>query len=197
MYEGLIPPRAGTSISHKMLKAFDASWIAQAKKNGTNSVIVQEHGRLHAHNRHGETHKLWVFDDDSAEAFQKIKGLWVFNSELIHSKVKGIRNINYLHDVLVADGVEQWNVNYQDRYQKLVDLFCPVDKGDFAHYHVDDNTRIAKNFTQNFGQAYDKLDGPDDEGLMLKNVTAKLSPRDQTNASWLVRCRRTNKNLSF
>lgn len=197
MYETLIPPRASTSISHKMLKAFDRDWIGQAKKNGTNSVIVSENGRLHAHNRHGEAHKLWGFTDATAEAFKRLKGVWVLNAELIHSKVKNIRNINYLHDVLVADGIEQWNIPYKDRYQKILDTFTPVDNGDIAHYYVDDNTRVAKIFDGDLAKVYDQLTGPDDEGLMLKNTKIGLSPRDQNNAPWLVRCRRTNKNLSF
>lgn len=205
MYETLIPPRTELSIPPGLLNLFanKGGWVVQVKKNGTNTVVVVEPDRkVHSHNRRGEPHKAWSFTDGSSDFFRSIpgKGRWVFNAELMHSKVPGLRDIHYLHDVLVADGVELWGVTYGERKQLLFDICTRLRKPmsmTLSHTVLDDHTWLAMDHTSDFRELYNKLTTSEDEGLMLKMTTSVYKPSDCRKCTWMVKCRRTGKNLSF
>ncbi|CAM6055322.1 unnamed protein product [Sphagnum tenellum] len=75
--------------------------------NGTASVLaISPDRQIVAMNRHREEHKLWTPTAANIADFAKLpgKGWYVFVAELMHSKVPGIKNVNYVHDILVADG---------------------------------------------------------------------------------------------
>lgn len=204
MYEGMIPPRAKNSIAPHGLGFFEKQqWNAQVKKNGTNNVIVVHPDRtLTAHNRRGESHKLWEFTPESERIFKKIpgNGYWVLNAELIHSKVKGMRDINYVHDVLVADGKSLVGKTTHERQQVLERLFRPEmnkETFDSGYLPLDENAWLATMIQGGFRDHFFNLTSEEDEGLMLKNPRGKLGLRDAAGCDWMVKCRRTNKNMSF
>src|ERR1700756_4000556 len=125
----LTPPRTEAKIPPSLLSMYEeGGWLAQVKKNGTNSVIfVPPTREPFAYNRHGERHKAWEFDAESARFFKKLPGRnwYVFNAELLHSKVSGgPRNTNYLHDVLVYDGTYLLGRTYLERYNLLFKAFA-------------------------------------------------------------------------
>lgn len=199
-YMYLYPPRAENAIPPSRLKQFQRQhWVAQVKKNGTSSVIfVPPDREVFAMNRHNEEHKQWNFTDGSARIFKSLpgKGWYVICAELMHSKVPGIRDINYIHDILVDDGEYLLGTTYAQRYARLLMLFL---KGTApktqSHYMVDDHTWLARNHVGDFREFFGSLTAPEDEGIVLKNMQGKLAIRD--NNGWTVKTRRPHKNFQF
>lgn len=207
-YEHLIPPRAKNAIPPSALSAYEGKdWIIQSKKNGTNNVIVVSPTKVvTAHNRHGEPHKLWAVTEENSAFFRKLpgNGYWVLNAELLHSKVKdGPRDVNYVHDVLVADGRELWGVSYQDRMRILREAFGKIVGGlhpgspEMTHLVIDNHTWLALSHRDDFLDLFERFSNPDDEGVVLKRLNGRLGLRDSSGCAWMVKCRRPNKNLSF
>lgn len=153
-------------------------------------------------NRHKENHKLWSPTSASSAAFADLpgSGWYVFTAELMHSKVPGLRDTNYVHDILVADGEHLVGKTFVERQSLLHDLFdvANCDKT-ITHYIVDDNTWIARNYTTGFDRLFGSLTDIQDEGLVLKRTTAKLkvSLRASTNSDWQLKCRKPHKNYMF
>jgi hypothetical protein len=196
----LTPPRPENAIPPSRLKTFERKhWIAQIKKNGTNSVIfVSPEKKVTAMGRHNNEHKQWQFTPESAAIFKALPGTgwYVINAELMHSKVPGIRDINYIHDVLVEDGDYLLGTTYAQRYSRLLMLFLHNNtEMTQSHFALDRNTWLVRNHPQGFRELFDSLSAPEDEGLVLKNTLGRLAPKD--NSGWNVKCRRPHKNFGF
>lgn len=194
------PPRAEKAIPPSLLKAYEMpGWVAQAKKNGTNSVIfISPDKEMFAYNRHGVKHKNWSFDKDNSQAFRNLpgKGWYVINAELLHAKVKGLRDVNYIHDILVDDGEYLCGTSYASRYVRLQNLFFnQAMKAVPTHWILNKYTWLARNFRDNFRDAFDSLKSDEDEGLVLKNMNGIL--QSKSNNGWTVKCRRNTKNFGF
>lgn len=194
------PPRAEHAIPPKRLSLYERKkWIAQVKKNGTNSVIfISPEKKVFAMGRHNNQHKQWNFTPESEAAFKSMpgKGWNVINVELMHSKVAGIRDINYIHDILVEDGQYLIGTTYAERYARLLMLFLKdQNNGTQSHFVLNAHTWLAKNHRENFTDLFRSLEKPEDEGLVLKNPEGLLSPKDNT--GWTVKCRRPHKNFEY
>lgn len=202
-YQYLWPPRPTNAVPPVMLRYYEQrGWTAQAKKNGTcNIIAVEPNGRLQCMNRHKETHKLWNPTEHSSAIFKTLdRGWYVFVAELLHSKVEGIRDTNYINDILVCQDQYLVGMTFRERQELLYDLFKDHIKGEtVSHYVLNDNTWLAKNHTTQFDDLYHQLTGPDDEGLVLKIPfsTLSLCLRESSNVQWSVKCRRSHANYSF
>lgn len=205
-YAYIEPPRPESKIMAGSLGVFEGrGWVAQVKKNGTNSVIFlppKGKGDPFAKTRHpnDSEHKAWAFTEKSIALFRNLQNKeWhVFNAELMHSKGNGIRDTNYIHDVLVLDGEYLLGKTFDQRYQLLLNrlgfhISHPTETHR-SHYVLNDNTWLAKNHSACFLELFSKLQN-EDEGLVLKNPKGALSARD--NSGWMVKCRRPHKNYSF
>lgn len=202
----LEPPRAETTVPPSLLDSYEAKgWFAQFKKNGTSSVIaIAPDKTLTAWTRHGVPHKAWSFSSGSRNFFQSLpgKGWYVICAELMHSKVPGIRDTHYIHDILVDDGDWLLGKTYAQRYDSMLRIFWPLaddrmtSNPEEGYFRLDDHTQMAMNFSTAFRQRFDKmLNEPQNEGLVLKNPAGKLAIKD--NSSWTIKCRHPNKNLGF
>ena len=196
----LEPPRAEQAIPPGLLHAYEKpGWIAQIKKNGTNSeIFISPEKEVFAYNRQGEKHKRWNFTEKTAAQFKKLpgKGWYVINAELLHSKVKGLRDVNYIHDVLVDDGEYLGGTTYASRYARLQRLFFnPHMKSTPGYWILDEHTWLARNFRGNFAKVFAGLTSDEDEGLVLKNLEGILQAK--ANGGWTVKCRRNTKNFGF
>ena len=204
-YTYIYPPRAGKAIPPEWLDRYEEmGWIAQAKKNGTNSVIfISPEKKVFAKNRHAKDHARWQFNEETSHIFKSLpgKGWYVFNGELIHAKVKGMRNIHFLHDILVNDGEYLLRETYSKRWNLLCSLIlrnAPANNGTIkTHWIVNDFTWLAKNIHHNFSKTFEELNGKEDEGLVLKKMDGRLGYRDGTNAPWAVKCRYPTSNVTF
>ena len=199
----LDPPRATKAVPLSMIDQYqEMGWYCQVKKNGAYSVIyVSPDRELVALNRHQQPHKAWQFTAASSEIFRKLpKGGWyVFCAELMHSKVPGIRDINYIHDVMVAGSRMLHGHDYARRYKLLQDIFMHPDvtPGDSnSHWVIDEHTWLARNLRSKFTKVYADLGDPRlDEGLVLKNPKVPLGVK--VNDAWSVKVRRPTKNFGF
>jgi hypothetical protein len=179
--------------------------LAQIKKNGTCNVLaVTPDKGIVAKNRHKEDHKLWSPDLNKLHAFRNLpgKGWYVFVAELIHSKVPGLRDINYVHDVLVLGGEYLVGMSQADRHAKLVELFDATSYPEtYSHWVIDDYTWVARQFEQgsDFKAMYDAINRPEDEGIVLKKPNQRLGvcARETSNNSGMLKARKAHKNYAF
>lgn len=207
------PPRPGSKskIAPATLPKYEKDgWWAQIKKNGTGGTLAIDLDRqIIARKRTGERHLAWQPNEDNRQAFLRLpgKGWYLFCAELMHSKVPGIRSINFINDILVADGDELVGMTFAQRQALLSTLFTPVGET-FSHFVIDANTWLAKNFTSGFLDVYESLEGREklsgmenrgNEGLVLKKPQAllKLSLNDTANGAWQIKARRETKVLEF
>lgn len=203
-FEYLWPPRPENAIAADMLSFYEKRrWISQFKCNGTCSVIaVSPDRKLVCKTRHHTDHKLWSPSEQSSAIFRNLPGNgWnVFVAELMHSKVPGLRDINYINDILVADGERLDGTTFSDRQEILRKLFLNGDEEEtISHYVLDDNAWLAKNHTAGFSTLFSGIDKPEHEGLVLKNPKSVLLPciKPTANAGWSVKLRRPTKNYAF
>jgi hypothetical protein len=191
-------------------------YLAQIKKNGTGNVMaISPQRKVVAMQRTNKAHILWSPSDHTANPFRDLKGhgWYVFVAELLHSKVaaekqrqatgseSGLRDINYINDILVADGTTLTGTTFEFRQQMLVEMFgadrLPVAKSG-SHYVIDRHTWLARNHRSGFRRLFAGLDSPEDEGLVLKLPTGKLAPclREGSNSSWQFKIRKPTKNYA-
>lgn len=203
-YTYLWPPRPETAIPRSALSFYEKrGWVAQAKKNGTCNVLaVSPEKKIVAMNRHAQPHKLWSPTAASSAAFADLpgKGWYVFVAELLHSKVEGLRDTNFINDILVADGTYLVGMTFIERQSLLAKLFLKGGEAETeSHYVINDNTWLAKNRINDFDAFFASLDKPEDEGIVLKNPNAPLALclKAASNSTWQVKSRRQHKNYSF
>lgn len=204
-FQYLWPPRPEKAFPPALLPTMEKKgWVAQAKKNGACSIIaVSPERQITAMNRHNEAHQLWSPTRASSAAFQNLPGAgwYVFEAELLHSKVRGgPRDTNFVHDILVADGASLVGANFTERQALLKALFLSGEEDETAsHYVINANTWLAKNVRKGFGAFFRSLDKPEDEGVVLKRPEAVLNPcvRASANSAWQIKCRRPHANYRF
>jgi hypothetical protein len=201
-YNFISPPRAEQKISTMLLPFYERrGWQAQIKKNGTSSLIfVAPNKELVTKTRHGEDHKAWQVTPGSGAIFKRLpgKGWYVINAELLHSKTPHIKDTHYIYDVLVNDGVVLFGTTYAQRYAILQKLFLHNPLAcEQSHYILDAHTWLARNVRENFQGVFNALKNDEDEGLVLRDMTGKLSLSDSANAAWMCKVRRTHKNYTF
>ena len=195
----LYPPRPENAIPGNMLGFYEErGWICQAKKNGTCSVLaISPDRKITAMSRHQTLHKAWQPNADTHKIFQTLpgNGWYVFVAELMHSKVHGIRNINYINDMLVMDGNYGVGTTYNDRYKALQSLFKPIGETD-TYFILDAHTWLSKCFTTGFvdmfmGMSPEKHGNHENEGLVVKNPKAQLAfcSKEKSNVNWLAKSR--------
>ena len=200
----LFPPRPEKAISPHFLTYYQTEkWWAQVKLNGTcNVIFVSPDRKVSAMTRHNDQHKNWSVSEHTSEIFKNLpgKGWYVFTAELMHSKIPGIRDINYIHDVLVSDNDLLIGSKFSSRQDLLTVFFAKYIKGEtVSHYILDDHTWLAKNYTKDFFKLFKSLDKPEFEGLVLKNPNGELASCEKPtlNSGWQVKSRRTTKIYGF
>lgn len=207
-FEYLWPPRTQNKTSPDRLARYeDGNWGAEFKKCGTNnSIYVSPKKQLIARGRKNNEHADWSFSPESGKLFQQVPGRdwWLFNAELLNNKVAddNLRDINYIFDVLVADGQYLIGSTYPQRRDLLLDVFKPgLRKAERTHSHwvLNDRTWLARSFDTDFVTLWEQAqEYPEDEGLMLKNKRCRLQygAREKNNTDWLVRCRKPHMNYT-
>jgi frataxin-like iron-binding protein CyaY len=201
-YQFLLPPRPDNVIDRIQLPWFEKQgYVLQYKKNGTNNVMAISPDReIIAMQRHNIPHKLWAPSAHTIAPFRDLPGGWyVFVAELLHNKVKdgatkGLRDINYINEILVADSQHLTGTTFIDRQALLAKMFG-ADKLPIAasgsHYIIDEHTWLARNHTTNFSKIFAGLTAAEDEGVVLKQASARLKPctTATANSAWQVKLR--------
>lgn len=192
----LYPPRPEHCCSVEAMARFEErGWVAQAKKNGTCNVIaVSPEGEIHAMTRYRSPHRLWAPNSDTKEDFAHLSGGWyVFVAELLHGAPSGKQNVNYVYDVLVAEGRHLVGETQEFRQDLLLDLLDGDDddgcRDEGLHRVVTPTLWLPTEYENNFSKLFDLM-GREDSGLVLKDPNQTLSPcsRSISNVSGLVTC---------
>lgn len=200
----LWPPRPEKAIQKHFLNFYqNEGWIAQFKLNGTCSVIFVAPDRtVTAMTRHNDQHKMWSPSKHTSAPFMNLPGdgWYVFVAELMNNKIPGIKDTNYIHDILVDNGNMLTGTTFGFRQNLLKSLFDDmIQEEQVSHYVLDNHTWLAKNYTLDFSNLFESLDKPEYEGLVLKNPKGILShcykPTD--NSGWQVKVRHPSKNYGF
>jgi hypothetical protein len=198
-YRYLWPPRPELVVPRAAFARY-ADWGVQIKKNGTCNTLAYRAGQpIIAMNRHREQHKLWQPSEATHRAFYRLPGTgWYYViAELLHSKVPGMRDINYIFDILVCNSHYLTGMTFAERQEILFDLFKPKAKSKtHSHYVIDEHTWLAVNHRgTDFLKLFDSLTAPDDEGIVFKNPQAPLisCAWATANKGWQAKSRRGTK----
>lgn len=179
-------------------------WVGQYKKNGTCNVLwVTNEREIICKTRHDADHLAWMPTDISNAPFKALKGdgWYVFVTELLHSKVSGLRDTHYIFDILVANGQNLVGMTFSQRMAILESLFLTgaEDETD-SHYVITPNVWLAKTITSGFKETFATIDDgtPENEGFVMKKPDARLEICGKSaNTKWMVKCRRTHENYGF
>jgi len=201
-YMYLWPPRPESKIPVGMTGFYDRkSWTAQAKLNGTCSVIFANGEQCIIKTRHDDDHKAWTPKTEHVEFFKStaVNGNWnVFVAELMHNKGPLIKDMLYVFDVLVYQGCQLIGQTFAAR-QALLEQIIPGNETELWYEHSRQIVR-ARNHTGNSRELYQRISEiPYVEGLVLKDPNAALGlcNRKDNNTGWQVKCRKTTKNYGF
>ncbi len=153
-------------------------------------------------NRHDEDHKAWSATGDVMKAFTDLPGTgwYVFVAELLHNKGPSVKNVHYVHDILVNDGEYLVGVTQEERQGQLQDLFLTGDEIETpTHLIVNPNLWLPVEYENGFSKLFASLTAEEDEGLVFKDPNAKLAfcTRQKSNTAGLLKCRVRHKNFSF
>jgi len=208
-FQYLWPPRPDNKIPSGMLGFYEKrKWIAQVKKNGTCTVIFARGKEVIFKTRHKDdedgNHKQWSPTPEHIKFFQSDSTEWnVYVAELIHNKTPHIKNQIYIFDQLVKDGVQLVGMSFEDRHNQLMNKW-EIKSEEFDQHRIGDFVSIAKNLSGDLKKIYDMITPKDgalkeNEGLVLKDLKAKLRPcfQQKANSAWQVKCRVIHKNYSF
>lgn len=214
-YTYLWPPRPKKAIPVSMMNFYQKrGFVGQYKKNGTcNVMYVTPEREVIAKTRHDTDHKAWQPTEASSAIFKALPGdkYYVFITELMHSKVRGLRDTHYIHDVVVADGEYLVGKTFIERQAILAELFLTGNEAEtYSHYVLNDNVWLAKLIEGDFkpamagiqemaDKAKEAEHSVENEGLVLKDPNAKLvvCGKQTSNSNWQVKCRVQHKNYSF
>jgi hypothetical protein len=217
-YRYLWQPRPGSKQAIPLTAVAErerqGAW-AQVKKQGTaNGMYVSPPGpgllprRVTAMNRHHGEHKRWQPIPQTHTTFVNLPGTgwYVFCSELMHNKVADprLKNINYIHDILVMNGEYLVGTTFAERQDMLQKLFPDTVAATGIGYRaIDAYTWLAVNYKPNlrrpgFVKLWRSLTKPEDEGLVFKMPDAKLQfcHKETANDAWQFKCRRPSANVS-
>lgn len=203
-YTYLWPPRPTTAIDRQHLHEMEErGYVAQCKKNGTLSMIfVAPDKHVKTMTRHNEPHKQWTPTPQVMRAFSELAGdgWYVFVAELMHHKTKHIKEVNYVHDILVNNGNYLVGMTQEDRQEILLDLFLKGDEEETdTHIIANPNLWLPIEYEDGFRTLFESLTNEEDEGLVFKNPKAKLQycVKPNSNANTMFKCRKPHKNYSF
>lgn len=205
-FKFLYPPRPENAIAPHLMGYYEAQgWVAQYKKNGTNTIIaIGPDKEIILKTRHGEDHKAWSLTDSLADSLRDLfpeREWFVLCAELMHSKTPTIKDSLYIHDCLVWNSKFLLGSTFLSRNLLLTERLA-TNVETKSHYLVDSTGKLwfAKLLTKDFLGTFQSIKDPQvDEGLVLKNPHGKLSLclTPKANQSWSVKCRHETKNYRY
>lgn len=200
----LFPPRPESAVTCDLIRMYQRrGWVGQFKKNGTCAVIgIGPEQTFQWFNRHQDTLK-WEPPPETVQLLWEMFGskAWtVLIGELIHSKVKDIRNRLYLFDYVVLEGHYALGSTFTERQSVLYERVEPFIAAEArSHYLASRNVWLARTIKKELTSVFHAITSPEDEGLVLKDPWGKLRDceRENTNGHWQVKVRHPRTNFAF
>jgi len=198
-YVYLFPPRPTMAIAPQAIGFYERmKWCAQVKKNGTCTVIFARGMNVMFKTRHNDDHKQWDPLPEHLRPFQTSSLEYnVYIAELVHNKTKETKNLLYVFDQIVKDGVQLVGTSFADRQTMLHEQFKGTNEGDSTR--VNEHVVVANCYHSGFSALWNSLSSEADEGLVFKDGNAKLKPcfKEGVNGVWQTKCRKQTKNFTF
>lgn len=166
----------------------DPDYVGEIKFNGQRLELHVMDGLPEFWGRHGEKLTYKPSDTVLDEIREKIpcEGYYIFDGELRHNKVPGIRDKIVLWDVFAWDS-RTLRSEYDERRELLKSLDLGIDLGN--------TLSMADQCTGDFRGIFDRLIEESDEfeGIVMKNRHGKLNlgRTGAKNSDWMFKIRRT------
>jgi ATP-dependent DNA ligase len=176
------------SLSH------DQAWIAEPKYNGSRLQLHFVEDSWQFWNRNGAI-MAYTPNQEMRDALNdlNLKGYWLFDGELRHNKVRGVRHKIVIYDLFVCDGHLMLGVPFSERRRILDFLF---------HYRAPDSDAldIIFQYDQHFQRVFDSFsDDPEIEGLILKKLDSQLNLGENRacESLWMYKIRKPSLLYNF
>ena len=176
----------------------DPKWVAEPKYNGSRLILVVNGKNIELWNRHGERFSYAPNDElqNTLKDFAGFThGLCMFDGELRHNKVSGIRHKIVLWDVFMWNG-KLLTATYHDRREHFNRLPEPIHLLTRNDGSLTAAYGIGKDFRPNFDFW---TQDPEIEGLVLKNLNGKLNLSRTAGqpSNWMFKVRRPSNSYRF
>jgi len=201
----LFPPRPKSALPEGLIHLYEGrGWLGSYKKNGTCCLIgIGPDNQIIGMNRHEELLE-WSMPGVCVDTLRNIFGAetWtVLVAELIHHKVKDMRNILYIFDVLVWKGEYLVGSTFLDRHMTMLETFRPfILEEEYSHWVGPGGVWLSKILFYGLRSAFDSIQHQElDEGIVIKDPNGKLSEcrTDKANSHWQVKVRHPKENYIF
>ena len=172
----------------------DPRWVAEYKFNGSR---LQLHNLTPNHfefwDRHGK--QLVYKPDDSMKSalneFSKPTGYNLFDGELRHNKVIGIRHKIVLYDIFIWNGELLIDKTFSERRKILESILSD---------NMDEQLSISRQFQNNFEKLFESaISIPEIEGLVMKKLSGmiNLGRNSGINSMWMMKVRKQTGRHRF
>jgi ATP-dependent DNA ligase len=168
--------------------SMNPDYFGEIKFNGNRLVLHVMDGVPEFWGRHGDKLKYKPSDSVLSAIREKIPttGYYVFDGELRHNKVVGVRDKIVLWDVFVWEN-KTVRLEYKDRRELLKNLNLNT--------NLDSTLILIEQCEGNFKETFDRLITESDEfeGIVMKNIHGKLNlgRTGGKNSQWMFKIRRT------
>jgi len=186
------------SIEQPLFEALsnDPKWVAEPKYNGSRLLLAIDGGEIEFWNRHGRQfgYRPPEFLRATLSDFgSEVKGKCLFDSELRHNKVQGVRDRIVIWDVLMWNGSLLLDVPYRHRRMYLPWEFPTNESFSFIQQYPGGNGTPFKVLFHDWTQ------DPEIEGMVIKNLNGKLnlSRTSGQDSNWMVKVRRPSNSYRF
>lgn len=168
-------------------------YVAEPKFNGSRLCLHFTEEAFFFWNRHYELLN-YIPSQEVMDALHalNLRGYWVFDGELRHNKVVGVKHKIVLWDVFVADGVLLLEAPYEQRRTLLWSQGLPEENGG--------PLGIPKHFTEGFPEAFESfLQADEIEGLVLKRLDGRLNlgRNRAVESNWMRKVRKPSGRYHF
>lgn len=172
----------------------DPVWVAEPKYNGNRLLLAMQGDEAQLWNRHGEQFSYTPDEalGDRLRVFaENTRGYCLFDGELRHNKVPGVKHKIVLWDVFVWDGTLQVGRTYQER-RELFPWSITSENFSFTQQYLGNGVPFKPLF-------HSWTRDPEIEGMVIKNLKGRLNLGRTAgqSSSWMFKVRRPSNSYRF
>lgn len=166
------------------------NWIAEPKYNGSRLQLHLQNGKPEFWSRHGEKLAYQPTDEilDKIKRLFPQKGYYLFDGELLHNKVVGVRNKIIIYDVYIKNNELLIGTPFRERRQFLESFLIP-------------QIGIPLQYKTDFKTIFNMIvaESEEFEGLVMKNQKGQLDLGRSSGqkSKWMKKVRRHSNSYNF